>query len=677
MTDKGVIDDSLFDLSRASDFSDSQISDYWVDLAGSAGLVRILKPTAAKPMLLLGSKGSGKTHLMRICSSSVQKIRCGSLSGALQKEGYIGIYARADGLNSDRFSGKGVASEVWERLFAYYYELWLAAHYLSVMRGYFDEVGISAEELTGVTGEIGALFDVNNLPGFENLLDVENYLLRLIKEIDYSANNSAFTGRVEGVDVKVSLGRLVYGLPNLVSNKVKSLENKRILFLIDEIENFTDFQQKYLNSLIRYRSGVASLKVGTRLYGIKTFCTLGAGEPIKRESEYDQIELDYVLRQNEKAYAQFIKKLVAKRLSLAIQGKEDAISSDLDRLFETADGSEKYRNIVREMVGAVAPESRSHFKKLKSHIEEMYGGATPLTNRIFSSLVELLGDAENPIFDKVNLLLLYRDWGDGSQLELKARNIRDLFQKFVGGNKKEGKRYHDALDHHKGDLLAQLARESQAKPIYAGLDTLIRLSQGVPRNFLGILRCIYLRAQFADERPFAGGRISIESQSEGVRDAAAWFWEDAQPDSYGYAVREVTDRLAEFFRAIRYSDKPAECSLSTFSIDPSERLTPASRELLKHAVNWSFLIRLRDGRNNKNNESLNESYQIAPMLAPKWGISESRRGVIEVSSELFNAIFSVEGRDQFQRLLERRVSSMNAPFSMRRTQADDDQGSLF
>ena len=56
-------DENPFDLQKASNYSSEEIRDHWVDLAQQhGGLVSFLKPTSITPMVLLGGKGSGKTH---------------------------------------------------------------------------------------------------------------------------------------------------------------------------------------------------------------------------------------------------------------------------------------------------------------------------------------------------------------------------------------------------------------------------------------------------------------------------------------------------------------------------------------------------------------------------------------------------------------------------------------
>jgi hypothetical protein len=189
---------------------------------------------------------------------------------------------------------------------------------------------------------------------------------------------------------------------------------------------------------------------------------------------------------------------------------------------------------------------------------------------------------------------------------------------------------------------------------------MVDLSQGTARNLLTNLKHIYRRSQFAGEEPFAGGVISIQSQSDGVRDGAAWFWEDAQPASGGLQVRDAVESLAVLFRTVRLSHAPSECDLCTFSV-ALEDLTDNSVRTLQIAENWSYLVRLAEGRRNKNSRSVDEKYQLGPMLAPRWEVSEHRRGSIELGAELANAILDPECRPTLPALLRRRLARMLAP----------------
>ncbi len=72
-------------------FSDREINALWVDIASGDGFWKLAKLTSPMPMYILGSKGSGKTHLMKYFSYPVQKLRHakGVVEG-VQQDGYLG-----------------------------------------------------------------------------------------------------------------------------------------------------------------------------------------------------------------------------------------------------------------------------------------------------------------------------------------------------------------------------------------------------------------------------------------------------------------------------------------------------------------------------------------------------------------------------------------------------------
>ena len=84
--DKSI--DNPFSVTSAADFTDEQLYEYWVDLTDGGGFFQLIKPRLEMPMLILGGKGSGKTHIMRYLSFTLQKIRhADNLAKGIQDEG--------------------------------------------------------------------------------------------------------------------------------------------------------------------------------------------------------------------------------------------------------------------------------------------------------------------------------------------------------------------------------------------------------------------------------------------------------------------------------------------------------------------------------------------------------------------------------------------------------------
>jgi hypothetical protein len=662
------VTENPFELTKASNFSDTEILDYWVDIMeDKGGLMSVLQPRDITPMMLLGGKGSGKTHLLRYCSAPVQAARNqGSLSAAIGKEGFVGVYVPAEALNPHRFAAKGQSAEAWADIFAMYFELWLATALLEIMVEHAGSEIDSATE-TELVSSIAELFDVDVRSEFSSLTGAVDYLVRVRKHIDFVVNNSALSGHLDGITVTFSHGRLIFGIPQILDKRIGFMAGKIVIYLLDEAENLTADQQKFLNTLIRNRKGNATLRVGARLYGIRTNETLGSGEPNKLDAEFHQLVLDGFLRGQKEEYAKLIEGLVATRLKRL--NREPRSTDMLDSYFATLDREEHWRTATLELARKYDREGRErpYLKRLRGYIDATFPGDSGLAD----SVIELLRADDYPLVEKASVFMLYKQWPAQKANLLKAA-------KAIGADAlsyREGRRggsLSQTLDYFRSDLLAQFYRDCRQRVPFAGLKTLTELSQGIPRNFLTILKYTYRRSFFANESPFAGGVISVASQSNGVRDSSTWFWEDAQPDGDGDEVREAVEALALLFRSIRFSDRPAECDLCTFSVDV-EALTPVSRSVLKLAENWSYLIQTRDGARNKNDRGVRAKYQLGPMLAPKWDLSEHRRGNIELRVELANAIFDRAHREALPALVRARVAGMLGPGFTNANQGDQDE----
>lgn len=658
-----------FDLVKASDFSDEQIDQYWVDLTGEAQLHHLFQPLLPMPMLLLGGKGSGKTHLMRYYSSSVRKIHAGNDTGrAAEVDGFLGIYVRADGLNVGRFAGKEQPDEVWAAVFSFYFELWLATHFLRIMQECFSDGKVFENEgkfARDVIGLFSHLESQNPVYTIQGLIDC---FTELRKKVDHVVGNVATKrSSLSEINICVAPGDLVFGVPELLAKYADRFSEVLFVYLIDEIENFSATQQKFLNSLIRYRRGGVTFKIGCRLYGVRTKKTLDAAEEeIRQGAEYEKVELDAWLREHDDAFKLQALGLIDRRLR-----KAGFSVDDLRQAFVELDPRNWYQNDTLPLMERW--DKRGADRPYFADFRRLLLKKVPAD--VATKVVEALKLPELPLIEKANIYVYLKDWeGQKGALSL-AKSIREQAQNFLGNGRAAAPKYAQSVEHFKSDFLAQIFRECAGtkRASYIGLDSLVHLSQGVPRNLLGLLKHIYRRAQFAGERPFEPGvAISAKSQSDGILDAAAWFWEDAQPDKHGNEVRLSVQAVAELFSAVRYSPKPAECDLSTFTVMAGVG-TDAARMVLEHAENWSYLVRVSTGAIDRNDKSvLNDKFQLSPMLAPRWGVSEHRRGTIALSDELFNAMFDPSCRAELDPLVRKRLAGMRDPLS----DVDSDQGSL-
>lgn len=653
-----------FNITKAVDFSDQEIHDYWVDLSDSGGFVQLMKPTSHMPMLILGGKGSGKTHLMRYFSYSLQKVRHQDrIIDGLTTEQYLGIYLRCSGLNASRFRGKGLNDDTWEAVFSYYMELWLSQLVIENVLDAFKDSDELKDNERLISNSIIELFDVFEGEIPLTLPDTLSIIREIQRKLDYAVNNCAITRKLE-VEILATRGRLIFGIPKVFSQNLPSLKNCLFLYLIDEFENLKEPQQKYINTIIREKESPCSFKIGSRLYGVKTYDTYTEGETNKVDSEFEAIHLDDILRTNIN-YSDYAARLIASRFvqcryPTKTDDIENTFCTTLNTQFERLSDSEYYLDETKFIIEKYEGRERPYFISLKANLSKGLKNNTVLGVESEDDIKKILNNLycpEYPLLEKTNVFLLYRYWYKNKiSLVDASSKISEQCKNFLSNTSKNGS-YKTALGHFKSDLLSQLLRECGRDRKYFSLATLIEMSWGLPRNLLVLLKNIFAWSLFYGESPFEGTPISIKAQNNGVIESSDWFFSDAKiSGKMGTAVRDSIDRLGNFFREIRFSDKPSECSCVSFSADIAKANT-TTRELIKSATDYSLLIEVGT-QSDKNTGRIRSQYQLNRMIAPRWGLAIYRRGTIALNVEELDEIFSPGGK---RGALDKRISGMTAP----------------
>lgn len=643
-----------FSITKAVDYSNDDIIRYWVDISPTgSGFWELLRPTSLMPIILLGSKGSGKTHLMRYFSYDLQKIRhSNNIKDGLEKDNFIGIYLRGSSLNSDRFNGKGQSEEVWNVVYSYYWELWIGQLLLNILDDLFNQQFISLDEEKVVISEIVKLFEKKVTLKSNTIKELVDYLNLLQKSIDYEVNNCIFKKDSKlTIEVLLSPSKFTFGIPKILGNVIPLFKRKVFLYLIDEFENIIEYQQKLIQTLLREKEQICSFRIGARLYGIKTYKTLGSGEENKEGSEYEKIVLDDFFRKNE-GYNSFVRNICVNRLTEA--GIIIPQNKKIDNYFEDLELNKFFQKINQKK----ERHSKAYLERLANKIKTYL----PKYNDVVEIIISNLTFSEDPIIERTNVMLLYRDWKAKKNLLEASKNIREIALDYFNqpaNNKVHGK----ILEKYKSDIIDQLARETREQVPYFGFEKFIKMSCGIPRNLLNILKYTYKWSYFNDGKiPFKEGIISHDSQSKGVIDAAEWFFEDNRiPIIEGNKATNCIHNLGQYLREHRFSDNPPECSINLFSIK-IEEININAREIVDYLVKYSYLIE-RDKRRDKNSNNLLCTYHINWILAPKWELPIAQRGVMTLNKKEAETIFDPNANESFTLLLKEKVLSYNAPFA--------------
>ena len=635
-----------FAVTKANDFDDNEILRYWVDTPGHGrDIGDFVRPRSLVPIYLLGAKGSGKTHLLRYYSYPLQKLRfqdagLAPLAG-VQEDGYLGIYLLCGGLNTGRFSGKGQDPARWKELFAYYVELWLAGNLIETVRDVL--AGVSLDEAT-LCSEVMSLFDETPQHAVDSLAALDELITRLRKDLDLQINNCVFTGRLD-VQITATRGRLSFGIPKLLSRVAEAFSSVSFVYVVDELENLSESQQMLINSLVRDRMLPTTFRVGVRRYGIKTHQTDASQEKNLPDSEFEQVVLDDEFRRNKDKYLAFARRLISKRLVPAAVAQPKT-ANNLVWCFETQD--ERWNSsLYLEIVRSAPSHERRHFRILTEQLLHV-GASNP------DRIVELLSVPEYPLLEKVNLLFFYRALKDLASAVSEADRIATECGEFLAnnGHVEPRNRVKRTLGHYQSDLLAQLRRENRAKQLYLGLDNFLSMSGGVPRALLTTLRNIFDWALYNGEDPSTSRGISIDAQYRGVSRASDWFFDYniRKAGSDGMVIQNAADRLAQLFRTNRFSHRPVECSLNSFSVAEHE-LQPETLRVLRLCESRSLLNRIVGGQKHRNTKRVEMKFQLHPMLCPRWQLPLARRGIIPLKAGAVDVIFDMRRGEEFESFL--------------------------
>lgn len=651
-----------FDVTKAVDYTDAEIYKYWVDLdKESQGFEGMIKPNTLMPMIIVGSKGSGKTHVMKYFSYELQKIRCQaqtvSMQEGLAKEKFIGIYIRCSGFNSDKFSGKGVSSEIWAILHSYFWELWVGERLIDVL------IDLKENGLLNDMNEAELVKDIANLflkpqNEFQTLENLNEYILKLQRDLDYQVQNFVFEGLdCPKVEILLATTKLTYGIPDILKNKVPFFKNKYILYLIDELENFSEEQQQLIQTLIREKPVACTFRIGTRPYGIRTFKTLGGVEENHDGSEFEGVVLDKFLREY-KHYPQYITSILENRLRYS--GITLPKDMNLIDMFEYQDNND----IISAVVSKKPSQSRSYLPKLKKALKSLKLSEEVITQQIMPNIIF----ESDILIERTSVMLMYRAIKDNEKRELliqRSIEIAESARKYYEAKDKDTK-HAIVLEKFKQDIIDNLAREGRVEIPYNGLQKLIELSCGTPRTILRLLKAAFNNQYYnTGEVPFEEGRkLSVKSQRIGLESTYDWFFEENRiPSANQSKATDAVMRLGDYLRRVRFSDAIPQCSINIFTLNPSELSKPA-QDVFDALVSYSYIVQT-DERRQINSDNKTHVYRLNSILLPKYELGLSKRGAVNFTAADAELFFNLELREQYENYVLNKMKGYNFPFSVK------------
>ena len=122
---------------------------------------------------------------------------------------------------------------------------------LSVLEDMLKEGILTDVDEDVLVKDILGLF-LNHDATCNDLMNLRKYFLEQQKALLYEIHNFLLLSKDKPeVEVRLHISGLTYGIPNLLQKNVPFFKKRKILYLIDEYENFSEEQQQVMMTLLR------------------------------------------------------------------------------------------------------------------------------------------------------------------------------------------------------------------------------------------------------------------------------------------------------------------------------------------------------------------------------------------------------------------------------------------
>lgn len=560
-----------------------------------------------KPLLIYGSRGSGKTTLFKALALSDTH----DVDSYLKNNNYIGIYYRVDLNIMSSFYGGEVVQSQWEKLFSYYFVSSLCYELIRQMVKLHDKIRFSNEQ--AIAQKYGRLFSGKNslrsLDELKGLISNELYVIR-----DYI--NNCVSQSFPHIGDYVTIVR---DLPKDLLKSVHDYDfpNKTIFYLIDEFEGLNDWQQRAILSLIKYSDDNHTFKICMRPDGLKTSETVG-GEFISETDDIKSIDLNDKILNGKDGFYQYALDVCKKRIELFYANNNLTLPEnfDFEGLFETLNFEDEINLLLKDQGKKIEEEISDFFEKIAYN-------ASDLKERCQNDYLEFL-----------LLRLLYRK-------KKRTESLDSIWTRF----RNKDKSYTNYLHNYKDALLYQEYFSYHRSKIYSGFRDVVFISGGTLRYLLEICNEIFETAiankDFSYENP-KSKTISYRIQTEAIEEISNKRLKQisAIPE-IGLNIRTFIYALGKIFAAYHREERISKIEPNHFSMKSnSGKIEENITIFLKECVMRGVLIKAKNNK-TKNVDYIGADeyiYVLHPIYTPSFNISWRRKQKVEFSVDEINTL---------------------------------------
>lgn len=466
-----------------------------------------LESTDVKPKILMGGRGTGKSHILRMLSiqSIINRIKIKRAEAEEKspediklklkdyKEQYFGIY-----LKSTLFSPLSttnityISRDQLKSLFEHLFNMQVCIAMLSAVKFLIDnceDIPKEKEETVCLKldeklsqiikkgkGRIGFLGNQGKKGIMDFLTDQVEIIREVVKAFPFNRDFSKFEDKIHFTTAP----DFVIKFFDVIRNEI--LNDKVLFILLDEYDELDEYQQEFINGLIRTRT--LTFRIASKIGGIKTL-EYTKDKELDEVHDYDPIIPLHFETSREKIYPyrNLLKNIFTKRLTIYGNYK---ISEPAKVVPSPTLADEK---ITEE-------ELQQELKKIRASLKK----------------------------------------------KLKIRNPEEYWKNFEG--------------HYKEAVIYRLLREKGRDKLYAGFDEYVSLSSGIVRQFILLCRDAFSLAHARGIAIEEGKPTPLKIQSEAAEkvshDLLLIETIKTIPSGYGHKLVRLIQDLGRILEAKLY-----------------------------------------------------------------------------------------------------------------------------
>lgn len=244
-----------------------------------------------RPCALMGGRGTGKTTVLRCMSFEGQAAIHGGADDAVA---FIGLYHKVNSNRVTAFQGPELDDLEWQRIFSHYVNLLvgeLIFDYIAWRNAKADRQLVMP---AASCQRIGRAFGFANTESLEHLGEQLNEAKQMLELF------------VNNLDTpRPTLSMLQAPIDTLTEELLKLPELRHSFFyiLFDEYENFLDYQQTVVNTLIKHSGTSYVFKIGVKELGWRVKSTINGTEQLIAPADYELIHIEKRLEPNFSTFA--------------------------------------------------------------------------------------------------------------------------------------------------------------------------------------------------------------------------------------------------------------------------------------------------------------------------------------------------------------------------------------